>query len=109
VPPAADVVEQPLVLDPWCWAALLWGHLYLLPQLPHCHHLEQAAPAAPGGAAYALVRTTMLGRYVPSASRFYTVERLAALLAALPPAWVHAARAAAAELLAGLLQTTCAC
>ncbi|KAI3432845.1 hypothetical protein D9Q98_010430 [Chlorella vulgaris] len=46
----------------------------------------------------------MLGRYAAFASRLYSVERLAALLAALPPAWMHAARAAAAELAAGLLQ-----
>ncbi|KAI3427176.1 hypothetical protein D9Q98_007113 [Chlorella vulgaris] len=124
LPPVADVAEQPLVLGPWCWAAPLWGNLYFCsPNFPtgidhdfidfsaagvtslgQLLHLEQAVAAAPGGAAYALVWTTMLGRYAAFASRFYAVERLAALLAALPPAWVHAARAAAAELAAGLLQ-----
>ncbi|KAL4859071.1 hypothetical protein ACK3TF_000851 [Chlorella vulgaris] len=124
LPPVADVAEQPLVLGPWCWAAPLWGNLYFCsPNFPtgidhdfidfsaagvtslgQLLHLEQAVAAAPGGAAYALVWTTMLGRYAAFASRFYAVERLAALLAVLPPAWVHAARAAAAELAAGLLQ-----
>ncbi|KAI3432715.1 hypothetical protein D9Q98_004258 [Chlorella vulgaris] len=124
LPPVADVAELPLVLGPWCWAAPLWGNLYFCsPNFPtgidhdfidfsaagvtslgQLLHLEQAVAAAPGGAAYAVVWTTMLGRYAAFASRFYAVERLAALLAALPPAWVHAARAAAAELAAGLLQ-----
>ncbi|KAI3427913.1 hypothetical protein D9Q98_006305 [Chlorella vulgaris] len=124
LPPVADVAAQPLVLGPWCWAAPLWGSLYFCsPNFPtgidhdfidfsaagvtslgQLLHLEQAVAAAPGGAAFALVWTTMLGRYAAFASRFYAVERLAALLAALPPAWVHAARAAAAELADGLLQ-----
>jgi hypothetical protein len=102
----------------------LWGNLYFcsltfpteihpnfigflaadVPSLSQHLHLEQAVAAAPGGTAYILGWTTMLGRCAPFASRFCGVERLAALLAALPPAWMHAAWAAAAELAAGLLQ-----
>lgn len=108
---------------PWCWAAPLWGNPLLssaaypngvdldffdfaaagINTFGDLLHLEQALAAVPSQAAYHLVWATQLRRSYAFAQRHVASERLAALLAALPLSWVHAARGAAAAIAAGQL------
>lgn len=114
----------PLAPGPWCWAAPLWGNPLLcspghpdgiddpfldfaaagIATVGQLLHLRQSLAAAPGPAAHQLVRATLLRRSYAFANRHHTVERVAALVAALPPAWVAAAEAAAAAIAGGQLE-----
>lgn len=114
----------PPALGPWCWAAPLWGNpLFCSADYPdgidhpffdfaaagvttvgQLLHLQQALAAAPGPSAYQLLWATLLQRSYAFADRHCAAERVTALLAALPPAWVEAAAAASAALASGQLQ-----
>lgn len=109
------------VPGPWCWAAPLWGnpffistdfpdgidHSFLdfaaagIATLGELLHLRQALAAVPSQAAYQMVWVAQLRRSYAFAERHVAAERVALLLAALPPGWVLAAQAAAAEVAAG--------
>ena len=106
---------------PWCWAAPLWGNPLLcsaaypegidldfldfaaagVATIGQLLHVGRALRAVPGPHAYRLVWVTHLRRYYAFADRHRASERLAALLAALPPDWVAAAHAVAVGLAAG--------
>jgi hypothetical protein len=116
LPAPTDVAVAPLVPGPWCLSLPLWGNpLLLSPAYPagidspftdflaagvHCLRsllaVEAAARAAPTQQAYAAtVLPTLLRSSYAFSQRYVVLERIALLLAALPPAWVAAARAAA--------------
>jgi hypothetical protein len=113
-----------LVPGSWCWAAPLWGNPLLcsatypdgidldfldfavagIATFGDLLHLERALAAVSSQAAYQLVWTAQLRRSYAFAQRHRASERLAALLAALPRGWLHAARAAASAIAAGQLR-----
>lgn len=106
---------------PWCWAAPLWGNpCFISAEYPdgidhsffdfaaagvstlgQLLHLRQALEAVPTQGAYQLVWATQLRRSYAFAERHVAAERMALLVAALPPGWLLAAQAAAAAIAAG--------
>ena len=121
LPPPTDVAPAPLPPGPWCLSIPLWGNplLSLLSpthpdgidlQFIHFHEagvatlgqllgLEAALAACPSQAAYSAAtgpRRRLLRNSYAFAERHVAVEQAAQLLAALPQAWLTAARAAAA-------------
>lgn len=124
LPRVEDIDAQPLQPGPWCLEAPLWGNpFFTSPTHPdgldsaffdlaaaHIATLGQllstqraVAEALHSAAAYHPVWATRLHSYASFADRHHAADRLQQLLAALPPAWVAAAQAAAADVAAGRL------
>ncbi len=116
LPPVVDVAAEPLLPGPWCLSIPLWGNPALASpshpdgiDLPFADFLaagvstlggllsvERAVLAAPTQSAYTRdVRHRLLGGSYAFAERHVACERVEQLLAALPEAWVSAARQAA--------------
>lgn len=122
LPRAGLVGPEPL--GPWSLEAPLWGNpCFASPAFPagidssfedilatrvgtlgQLLTTHRAVVGALGSAAaYHPVWATRLHGYPPFADRYHALERLEALLAALPPTWVAAAQQAAAAVAAGQL------
>ena len=131
LPRVRDVA--PIAPGPWCLAAPLWGNPFFNPVIPpegpegpgnpitidsafvdlasarvatlgQLLSTHQAVTAAlHSAAAYHPVWTARLHGYATFADRHHAAARLGQLVAALPPSWVAAAQAAAADVAAGRL------
>ena len=108
----------------WCWAVPLWGNpIARSPAYPHGIDLDfqdfmfagvttlgqlvlidGAVAATSTHATYGRVRAERLRGSYAFAERHVAVERIAALLSTLPPAWVEAARLLAPAVEAGTAQ-----
>ena len=112
MPAASDVSPEPLAPGPWCLSLPLWGNPFLtagidiayadfvaagVTTLGRLLDVHSATAATASQAAYtSSVRRPLLRSSYACAERHIALERQTMLLAALPAAWVQAARAARA-------------